>query len=123
MGTENCYSVPLRGRRRSPIRHLELSENLTQRLRKLYRRIGHLVEPTFEQWEFDFCRDSHPDLECNAWETIADAFEAYMIEDPHADMEMTLWELATISTGSTLQAENARTRRLREVFVSILHGR
>ena len=34
-----------------PIRHEELTPELTERVRSLYKRVGHLMYSSFEQWE------------------------------------------------------------------------
>ena len=46
-----------------PIRHQALSPEATERARRVYRRGGHLICDTFEQWERGFLRELNPEHE------------------------------------------------------------
>ena len=99
-----------------PVRHGQLSPDLTERARSLYARVGHLMYPTFEQWELGFCRDTHPEREIAVWEVIASTFDAYLAEHPDVDQKRIVGELGAISAGGKFKHENRETRRLRELF-------
>ena len=99
-----------------PVRHGELTPDFTERVRALYRRVGHLMYSSFEQWELGFCRDTHPEREIMVWETIADALEAYLAEDPDASIKQTLGQLVSLSMGAKPKTEDAKNRRLQELL-------
>ena len=99
-----------------PVRHEELTPELTERARSLYERVGHLMYSSFEQWELGFCRDTHPEREIMVWEAIADALEAYLTENPDAIIDKTLGQLVSLSMGAEPKTEDAKTRRLEELL-------
>ena len=98
-----------------PIRREALTPAATGRAKQVYARVGHMIVPTFEQWELGFLRELTPELEIAVWEVIADAFDAYKAEKPDVDMD-TLRMLIAISTGGGPKHETAESRRLRELF-------
>jgi hypothetical protein len=87
----------------------------TERLRRLYERVGHVICPTFEQWEFSFLRELTLEIEIAVWEVIADTFDAYKVERSDADRDV-LVLLIAISTGGGPQHESAESQRLRTLF-------
>src|SRR5437870_2838057 len=61
----------------APIRCESFSPELSQRIEVTYREIGHYQEPTLEQWELGFMRETNPESEVAIWEVLAKAFRLY----------------------------------------------
>jgi hypothetical protein len=57
-----------------PMRHDGLSEGLLAIARETYATVGHFIQPTFEQWEMGFLRDTNPDRELALWQAMAESF-------------------------------------------------
>ncbi|NLX23992.1 MAG: hypothetical protein GXY55_20265 [Phycisphaerae bacterium] len=108
--------------RLAPLRHEELSPASTERVRRLYASVGHMLCPTFEQWEIDFVRDLIPEVEITIWEVIADAFAAYKGEHPNAGKKE-LITLVRISAGVELEVASADFKSLRTLYDSLCERR
>jgi len=61
----------------SPIRRESFPPELSRRIEATYREIGHYQEPTLEQWELGFMRETNPENEVAVWEVLAKAFRSY----------------------------------------------
>jgi hypothetical protein len=101
------------------IRHKQgLSPLLTELARDLFRRGGHYLYPSFEQWELGFMRDMHPWREILLWEAICRAYEAYVGKHPEAANDTKIIAtIAAISVGITLEKmKPEKLRELQELF-------
>ncbi len=86
--------------RPGPIRHEKLSPQLEEMARYTYRAVGRLITPTYEQWELDFLRDTHPERELVLWMAIAGAFQKAVEDRPEMDQKAILGDLVAVSTGA-----------------------
>jgi hypothetical protein len=68
--------------------------------RHTFQVIGHFVRPTFEQWEYDLCRE--PGI-VYMWLTIANAFEVAVAEHPDLNEYAILIDLIGLSLGEPSQ--------------------
>ena len=111
-------SVPLSEIKQGPLRHKQgLSPLLTKLARDLFRRGGHYIYPSFEQWELGFMRDMHPWREILIWEAICRAYEAYLAKHPEAANDVKLIPtIAAISAGATLEKEPERSQELQDLL-------
>ncbi len=50
-----------------PLCHHQLPSALEPVARWTYQHLGNLFQPTFEQWEIEFLRHTHPGREIAAW--------------------------------------------------------
>jgi hypothetical protein len=82
------------------IRHKQLDPNWEKIARHTFKVVGHIVQPTFEQWELSFLRDQAPEHELFLWLIISDAFEIAMAERLDLDEKDILGDLIGISTGA-----------------------
>jgi hypothetical protein len=73
---KELQEVPLEDLKQGPICHEKgLTPLLEEIARAIFSKVGHLVYPTFEQWELGFMRDLHPWREILVWENIARTFD------------------------------------------------
>lgn len=97
-----------------PIRHTEGLDPLqTAWARSLYRRVGYVIEPSFEQWELGFMRDMHPTSELWLWEAISRTVESYLSDHPEADVDETVGLTTGVTVGAEFEQETEQTRDLR----------
>src|SRR5262245_12810667 len=54
--------------KRDPIRHVRLTEEQMDRIRKLHRTFEEVDGQTLDQWVDDFKRDADPDSNLETWE-------------------------------------------------------
>ena len=59
-----------------PVRD-KLSPELEEWARRIYTSLGSELVGTFEQFEFNFCKDLHPLKELFIWQTIATSLELW----------------------------------------------
>jgi hypothetical protein len=85
------------------IKHEGLDPEWERIARHSYQVVGHLVKPTYEQWELDFLRDDSPEHEMFLWLVISDAFEVAVAEHPDLDEKAILGDLIRISAGGESQ--------------------
>lgn len=85
------------------IRHEGLNPEWERIARHTYQVVGHLVKPTYEQWELDFLRDENPEHELFLWLVISDAFEVAVVERQDLDQKTILGDLILISAGGESQ--------------------
>lgn len=81
------------------IKHERLDPEWEGIARHTFQVVGHLVKPTYEQWELGFLRDQSPEQELFLWLVIADAFEVAVVERPDLDQTTVLGDLILISAG------------------------
>lgn len=89
--------------RAGKIKHERLDPKWEEIARHTFQVVGHLVKPTYEQWELDFLRDQNPEQELFLWLVIAAAFEVAVAERPDLDQKAILGNLILISAGGTSQ--------------------
>lgn len=87
------------GQARMPLRHESLPPELETLCRKTFESVGKFRRPTYEQWELDFLRDTHPESELAIWKEIGAALRAWGEKHPGGDMKLASHLLAMISTG------------------------
>jgi len=85
------------------IKHEGLDPKWEEIARHTFAVVGHLVKPTYEQWELDFLRDKSPEQELFLWLVISDAFEVAVAEHPDFDEKAVLGDLIRISAGGPSQ--------------------
>jgi hypothetical protein len=85
------------------IKHEQLDPKWEEIARHTFQVVGHLVKPTYEQWELDFLRDQNPEQEMFLWLVISDAFEKAVAEHPDLDEKVILGDLIRISAGGLSQ--------------------
>ena len=85
------------------IKHERLDPEWEEIARHTFAVVGHLVKPTYEQWELDFLRDKSPEQELFLWLVISDAFEVALAEHPDLDQKAILGDLIRISAGGPSQ--------------------
>ncbi len=86
-------------RARMPLRHASLTPELERLCRETYESVGKYRSPTYEQWEFGFLHDTHPDKELAIWKEIGAALRAWAKRHPGGDMKMASVVLCLIATG------------------------
>jgi hypothetical protein len=94
-------SIPVSQIRSGKIRHKSLSPEQEEIARQIYASCGHLVYPSFEQWELGFLRDSEPSQELAIWRAIAQTFERLHALYPNKDQKQLLGQVVTYSMGGT----------------------
>ena len=77
--TEN---IPLSKIRMSPVRHQELSSELTSRIRLIRASLLEIDAHSMEYWLDGFRRDSHPSQEVAHWEHVAAVYREFVTEFP-----------------------------------------
>ena len=85
------------------IKHEGLDPEWEKIARHTFQVVGHLVKPTYEQWELDFLRDTNPEHELFLWLIISDAFEVAVVERPELDQKVIIGDLILISAGGVSQ--------------------
>ena len=105
--------VPIGDLKPGPILHEKLSAEMQLLARYSFRRIGHFVHPTFEQWELGFLRDAQPQNEIALWGQIAMAWERYCQQHPDEDAKEVFGELVKLSLGEP--ADSPRQRELLDI--------
>jgi hypothetical protein len=105
--------VPLEDLKQGPIcRKKGLSPLLEEIARFLFAKVGHIVYPTFEQWELGFMRDQNPEREILVWENIARIYDLYVAEHPEtAGNEQVVGTIVSISSGQVPETENEKEIR------------
>ena len=111
----------------APIRHESLPPKMLKTLGQLYDDVGRYVQPTLEQWELGFMRDTHPEREVRVWCGIAMAW--HIFHKRHTGYERLRDEeekklvsaLSMISCGTTdvkeLRLPESTGRRLLECYL------
>jgi hypothetical protein len=110
--------VSLEDLKQGPIRHEKgLTPLLEEIARAIFSKVGHLVYPTFEQWELGFMRDMHPWREILVWENIARTFDLYVAQHPEAaNDEHVVGNITAISTGLVPENETEIEKELRGLY-------
>jgi hypothetical protein len=85
------------------LKHEQLDPKWEEIARHTFHAVGHLVKPTYEQWELDFLRDKNPEQELFLWLVIADAFEEAVANRHDLDSKTILGDLILISAGGQSQ--------------------
>jgi hypothetical protein len=116
---DKIRDVPLDDLKQGPMRHKKgLTPLLEEIARAIYSKVGHLVYPTFEQWELGFMRDLHPWREILIWENIARTFDHYLATHPEAaNDEKVVSTIAIISTGHVSESETENEKELRKLYL------
>ncbi len=85
------------------IKHEGLDPEWEKIARHTFQVVGHLVKPTYGQWELGFLRDQSPEQEIFLWLVISNAFEVAVVEHPDLEEKAILGDLIRISAGSPSQ--------------------
>ena len=100
MSTEqDVKSIPTSQILPGEIRHKSLTAQQEDLARQLYDICGHLVQPTFEQWELTFLRDSNPARKLLFWYIISETFVRLQRDYPDEAHRHLLAEIVLCSTG------------------------
>jgi len=70
----NWIEIPIEELGLGPIIHEELSEELLERIRKVYSEIKEFLNEPLETFEIAFMRDENPENEVDLWECIVDTY-------------------------------------------------
>jgi len=97
---ENMRLIDAKDVKPGPICHESLSPTMEEVARFTYHMVGHLISPTFEQWELGFLRDLYPERELFLWLVIAEAFDRVVADHPGLDEKLIVGDLAAVSTGA-----------------------
>ena len=92
-------STPVSQVRLGRLQHESLTPEQEDLARHIYDACGHLVYPTFEQWELGFLRDSNPVQELTLWAIIANTLAQLGPMYPEDEPEQLLGEIVAYSTG------------------------
>jgi hypothetical protein len=116
---DDPQDVPLDDLKQGPIRHKEgLTPLLEEIARAIYSKVGHLVHPTFEQWELGFMRDRHPWQEILIWENIARTYDLYVAQHPEAENgEQVVGSIVSITTGKSSEDQTENEKELRKLYL------
>jgi len=79
--------------------HEQLSPESEQVCREVYASVGRFLEPSFEQWELGFLRETNPEQELRVWQAIAESFAAYTAEHPDCEQLTAICSFVAISLG------------------------
>lgn len=83
------------------IRHPDgLGPELEKECREVWELVGKLARPSYEQWEFGFLCDEHPEKELAVWRSIGEALNAFMADHLEADPQQIMRLLLTVAGGS-----------------------
>ena len=101
-----------------PLRHKELPSALLAEARRLYKTVGKLTCPTFEQWELGFLRDTDPDKELARIAKIEKAYLKYIGTTPHtaAHRHLVYGTLCFITFGGEFANPTPFQRKLRALW-------
>jgi hypothetical protein len=91
------------------------SEAAAEKARILYSHVGHLLYPTYEQWESCLRRDAGR-MGLAIWETVAAVHEKYVRQHPDADAKGVLSNLIALSGEGAVEVETGETRELRRLL-------
>jgi hypothetical protein len=110
--------VPLDDIKHGPIRHKEgLTPLLEELARAAFAKVGHVVCPTFEQWELEFMRDMHPWQEILIWEIIARTFQLYAAKHPEAAKNKRIvGTIVSMSAGHVTENATETDKELRRFY-------
>jgi len=97
----NVKSTPVSKIRPGKLRHESLPPEQEELARQIYDACGHLVYPTFEQWELGLLRDTNPVQELVLWSIIATTFDRLSPIYPDEDQRQVLWQIVLRSMGET----------------------
>ena len=95
----NVQSIPISQIRPGKIRRKSLTAQQEDLARQLYVICGHFIQPTFEQWELAFLRESNPSEELLRWYIISETFVRLRRDCPDEAHRPLLGEIVLRSTG------------------------
>jgi len=117
-GVARFTAVEARDIRPGPILREELDPLLALWARRLFERVGHLVIPTYEEWELGFRRDAQPQSELLVWEAVARAYESYLAGHPDCDKADAAMNLMLASMLAIPEEGTEETRELQSLYRS-----
>jgi hypothetical protein len=77
MGQNYRKKVRIGDLRLGPLRHESIPNDFHRAVEWTYDIVGRYVQPTLEQWELGFMRDTHMGREIGIWILVAGAFQTY----------------------------------------------
>ena len=83
--------------------HNELDASQLVLARWTYQRAGKYLQPTFEQWELGFLRDTYRDNELATWVIVSLALESRIRECPHAMKDADCLRYVGVLSGMSFQ--------------------
>ena len=101
----------------APQRHSQLPPDLEARARTAWKRAKPWWAPSYETFEFQLCKDVHPEKGIAMWEHIADTLDVYLASHPSADRGWAQDFLCMISLdiGRPKKMHSKRRRMYREL--------
>lgn len=99
-----------------------LPDDLEERLRVVWRRIGHLIDwyDNANSWTRKFCSEARPYREIFYWEAITEVVSDYMVDHPSAVPEDVLTDCLVAVECSPSSDESERTTHFRKVWSELL---
>ena len=109
-------------RKSSSTPRTSLPADLEERLRSVWRRIGHLVDwcDDAEAWTKMFCSEVRPYRATFYWEAVADMVSEFMIDHPAADPEDVLTDCLVAMQCAPSDDDPDKLVRFRESWQEIL---
>jgi len=83
--------------------------------RQIYNACGHLVYPTYEQWELGLLRDTNPAQELVLWAIIATTFHRLGSIYPDEDQRKVLAQIVFHSIGES----STRYPEITEIYAAV----
>ena len=97
-----------------------LPADLTERAKRLWDQIGQYHHSrTWENWEFGFCCDTHPDQQIHVYEWIVGAWQKWSKVHPNADKRNTLMLFEMLSTGTPFPMAGKLRREMLRAYFSV----
>ena len=114
--------VPSASTQRESAARTSLPEELNERLKVVWRRLGHLIDwcQNGEAWMQSFCQETRPYRATFYWEAMAEIVSSYMIEHPNASPEDVLSDCLVATQCSPSEDDPDRLTEFREMWQEIL---
>ncbi len=115
---------PKRSATESPgrVSRTSLPEDLEERLRAIWRRLGHLIDwcDSSAAWTRLFCSEARPYRGTFYWEAVAEVVSDYVLDHPTAPPEDVLADCLVATQYSPSSDDPARLTDFREMWSEIL---
>jgi hypothetical protein len=111
---------PAEGSKR--VARASLPKDLEERLRVVWRRLGHLIDwcDSGEAWMKMFCSEARPYRQTFYWEAVAEIVSDFMLDHPTASPEDVLADCLVATQYSPSSDDPERLTNFREMWDEIL---
>lgn len=101
-----------------------LPTNLEERLKVVWRRLGHLIDwcDSNQAWTKTFCSEARPYRAVFYWEAVADMISDYMLDHPAASPEDVFTDCLVATQYSASADDPERLTIFREMWDEILYS-